>query len=121
MKLEGTIGDHGPMATVTVRVDGAAREVQAILDTGARVSLLDERVALELGAPERSPREIVGACGPCTLRRFEVDVLFAGLELTGVMPSHQGLVGAGILVGQDVLSRGKLTVDGPRRRWTFET
>jgi len=123
MILEGTINQHGPIVRVSLRgPDGSTLDGDALIDTGAAHTIVCTKMAQQLGAPVIGTRKAMGACGECDMPKVAIGLKVSTLpwELKELYASpgmdKKRFVMA---IGWDFLKQGKLTTDGPRRRWSF--
>lgn len=133
MIIEGDIGPWGPLVEIGVRSSVGSRRGMAILDSGARLSVVDVGMAQAVGASVVRSQQAKGVCGVCLMQVYRLDIDVGGLRFPGVEmlgkpdlltpeplqgPSAPGFVA---LLGQDFLQLGVLHCDGPKRRFRFET
>jgi len=106
-----------------VQVDvGALRDPLFVIDTGAERSALSDRLAAELNLPPGPPVVVHGVTAAELVRTVELPRLnFAGLRFTHLTPPvfPHDVLGADGLLGLDVLSRFRLTLELRRRRITM--
>lgn len=86
----------------------------AIWDTGATSSMISRRIARELQLHSTGEVEISGVHGVNSANTYIVDLIFAcGFMIPGLRVSEADDGGGfDVLIGMDVISRGRLTVDG---------
>jgi len=90
-----------------ISVDGKSEEVEAIIDTGAARSMIDEEILLKLGAPHLG-RETIVTAGEYKDKKLlygtviEVDGCNFGLVVTG---------GKKNLIGHDFLQLAKAVIN----------
>jgi hypothetical protein len=123
--LEGEIGPWGPTVLLEVRAAGGGRVERglAIMDSGARLSVVDAGIAAGLGADVVGSHLAKGVCGSCEMKKYRVELTIGGVAFSdAVLLGKQDLAPQFIaLLGQDFLSLGILHCDGPARRYRFST
>lgn len=107
----------------------AVRQVRALVDTGAGQTLIGRAVLEQLGLMPVSEVTLHSATtgrDPVNAAAYAVELSLAG-ETLGLVASELKVVGAehlsglGVeaLLGRDILSRGLLIFNGPRRQFTL--
>ena len=90
-----------------ISINGKSEEIEAVIDTGAERTMIDEEVLLRLGAPQLGSETIVTA-GEYKDKKLlygamvEIDNCKFGLLVTG---------GRKNLIGHDFLQLGKAVID----------
>jgi hypothetical protein len=120
----------------TAALHAAGRPIPApvlargLLDTCTDMTAIAARILQQLGMPSAGTTSTLTAAGPSSVRLFEVSFSITGSvqgggllltepallvsELTTVLPD------ADVLIGLDMLLRGKLLLDGPAGQFTLE-
>ena len=96
----------------------------AMVDTGARITVIDIEYARELGLEEDGTHRITGATGVAEYPRFKADVEVPWLNATvyspvGGAPLRTNNIPWNALIGRDVILRFELRVDGMTGMITF--
>jgi hypothetical protein len=121
--LEGEIGPWGPVVQIELRAPGG-RGVQAgraIMDSGARLSVVDAAAAQAVGAMVVGSHKAKGVCGTCDMQVYRVEIVLGGMQFTDAeLLGKPDLAPQFLaLLGQDFLSLGVLHCDGPAKRYRF--
>ena len=111
-----------PQVMITVRSPvsepGVPVQVQAILDSGAAMTMVPSSVILELGDNlEKGVRQCKGAIGPMQLvPMWTVHLTIGSCEFKDVkvLETDHGYA----LIGRDILNQYKVVMDGPAKEWT---
>ena len=103
--------------TLESQIPGEAPVFAGLLDTGADVTCISDRVVSLLDLQPTGKRQVVGATGTGVTNQYFVDLLLQfGSQHLGI-PNHEVMaLGTGapnfdVLVGRDIICRGVLTVD----------
>lgn len=110
-----------PVARVllrNLRTGGSSREIPAVLDTGADITLIPQSAAAEIGvlAVAEASYELAGFDGRVSrVQSAELDVLFLGKAIRGRYLLYDRDYG---ILGRDVLNLVSLLMDGPRQVWS---
>jgi hypothetical protein len=121
--LTGEIGPWGPIVRVEVRAPGGdlVEVGNAIMDSGARLSVVDASLAEKVGASVVGTHKAKGVCGSCDMQRFLCELTIGGVRFEGAeLLGKPDLLPFVALLGQDFLSTGILVCDGPRKKYRFE-
>jgi len=107
-----------------------AQRLSLILDTGAETTMVNEQFMRTLALPVRGQRDILTATSderPTACNTYDVSLQIStygdppftlpALEVIGRPLFNHSIDG---MVGRDVLSRLKLTIDGPRRTFRLD-
>ena len=123
MILEGEIGPWGPVVLIEVRAPGGkvVKTGQAIMDSGARLSVVDEGIAAAVGAMVVGKFKAKGVCGSCDMHKYRLEITVGGTPFTDAdLLGKPDLAPQFVaLLGQDFLSLGVLLHDGPAKRYRF--
>lgn len=120
---------EGPILQLElVLPSGDRRRAQALVDTGAKTSVIDKTVARELGVKKSGTTELTTPStggNPEPADVYEVGVVLSAhgmeMEASGLRMASADLAAQGVqlLLGRDVLNRLTLLYDGPARRMTL--
>ena len=96
----------------------------AIVDTGARITVIDIEYARELGLEEDGTHRITGATGEGEYPRFKTNIELPWLNVTvpspvGGAPLRTNNIPWNALIGRDVILQFELRVDGTTGMITF--
>ena len=96
----------------------------AMVDTGARITVIDIEHARELGLEEDGTHRITGATGVGEYPRFKTDIEVPWLDITvpspvGGAPLRTNNIPWNALIGRDVILQFELRVDGLTGTITF--
>ena len=96
----------------------------AMVDTGARITVIDIEYAHELGLEEDGTHRITGATGAGEYPRFRTDIEVPWLNVTvpspvGGAPLRTNNIPWNALIGRDIILRFELRVDGMTGMITF--
>ena len=96
----------------------------AMVDTGARITVIDIEYARELGLEEDGTHRITGATGEGDYPRFRADIEVPWLNVTvpspvGGAPLRTNNIPWNALIGRDVILQFELRVDGMTGMITF--
>ncbi|MEM7199729.1 MAG: aspartyl protease family protein [Planctomycetota bacterium] len=136
--LRGRIRPEGALATVTIgpslfAVESGAADaartirVQAIFDTGADITVLQEGVAERVGLFPHDVIDVAGMHGStASCHVYDVHLTFpdAGIvfpNLTVVESRTTSSAHGQVLIGRSVLWKGVFVYDGLRHTYSFET
>lgn len=100
-----------PVLPITLGRSGAAGKAAAlaIVDTGAELSVVPDRLARNLRLPVVSEATVQGVTGSRRVRIYG-----AALEINGVtIPIEAAGIGTHTLIGRDVINRWTLVLRGP--------
>jgi hypothetical protein len=96
-----------------------------MVDTGAPMSAVDEKVIAALAVTPAGETEVHAAIGSGQARRYDVSLILPGSGgqsmLLNAMPILEGkfILGIDGFLGRDVLSHCVLVYDGPASRFTL--
>ena len=96
----------------------------AMVDTGARITVIDIEYARELGLEEDGTHRITGATGEGEYPRFKADIEVPWLDVTvrspvGGAPLRTNNIPWNALIGRDVTLQFEMCVDGLTGLITF--
>ena len=96
----------------------------AMVDTGARITVIDIEYAQEVGLEEDGAHQITGATGVGEYPRFKADIEVPWLNITvrspvGGAPLRTNNIPWNALIGRDVILQFELRVDGMTGMITF--
>jgi predicted aspartyl protease len=98
--------------------DNGAIQVEVILDSGARMTCLPEKIVDSLGHRIYTYKTIKTPSGKSKRKMYVLDIEFGGkvFENTRVI----GLDYNYGLLGRDILNKFKIILDGPQSDWSLE-
>ena len=96
----------------------------AMVDTGARITVIDIEYAQELGLEEDGTHRITGATGVGEYPRFRTDIEVPWINVTvpspvGGAPLRTNNIPWNALIGRDIILQFELRVDGMTGMITF--
>ena len=106
-----------PGGTLEQQSEGKAPVFAGLVDTGADVTCISNKVADFLNLEPSGKLQIVGATGPGSVNQYLVDVLLQfGTQHIGIPDHRAATFGPGsphydVLIGRDIICQGVLTVD----------
>lgn len=107
----------GPGGTLEQQPTGEVPVFSGLLDTGADVTCISNRVASHLGLQPTGKTEVVGATGTGVQNQYLIDLFLQfGNQYLGFTYHTVSAFGAGslpfdILIGRDIICAGVLTMD----------
>lgn len=106
-----------PGGTLESQAQGEAAVFTGLVDTGADVTCISNRVVNLLDLQPTGKRQVVGATGPGVANQYLADLLLQfGTQNIGIPHHEVTAIGSGspffdVLIGRDIICRGVLTVD----------
>ncbi len=104
-----------------VRVGSAAQRTDAlsaaIVDSGAAISIIPERLARDLRLPVVGELVVRGITGAARVSTYSAELEIAGITI----PVEVAGMGTNVLIGRDVLNRWTMVLRGPRETLELNT
>jgi len=106
-----------PGGTLEQSPQGEAPVFSGLLDTGADVTCISDRVVSLLGLQPTGKGQVVGVTGTGVSNQYLVDLLLQfGNQHIGIPDHSVSAFGAGspffdVLIGRDIICKGVLTID----------
>jgi predicted aspartyl protease len=119
---------QGNLVELPARVGG--RTIQAVVDSGAQYSAIDDALAMELRLPAATPLPMLAfgvSGGPSLTRAVSLDLDLGPMQLKGLRAATLNLAGLSgltarpfsMLLGRDLLRRVVADIDFPNARCAF--
>ena len=106
-----------PGGTLEQQSEGEARAFSGLVDTGADVTCISDKVSTFLDLQPTGRMQIVGATGAGDVNQYLVDLLLQfGTQHIGIPDHRAATFGSGsphydVLIGRDIICKGVFTMD----------